>query len=115
MLLARLAATSTAVRDTSARSAKIALIAACLADAEPDEIEATVAYLSGDLRQRRTRLGRVTARSTRSRGRSLGPGWRGGRDVEGISVLGGAGSQTERDGGCSRNSLAASRGGGRLR
>jgi DNA ligase 1 len=62
MLLARLAATSTAVRDTSARSAKIALIAACLADAEPSEIEATVAYLSGDLRQRRTGLGYASLR-----------------------------------------------------
>ena len=43
MLLAELAATSVAVRDTSARSTKITLIAACLADAEPAEIEATVA------------------------------------------------------------------------
>jgi DNA ligase 1 len=62
MLLARLAATSSAVRDTSARSAKIGLIASCLAEADADEIETVVAYLSGDLRQRRTGLGYAALR-----------------------------------------------------
>jgi DNA ligase 1 len=97
MLLARLAATSTAVRDTSARSAKIALIAACLADAEPDEIEATVAYLSGDLRQRRTGLGYASLRDRPAP--AAVPSVQVGEvdnTFERISGLSGTGSQTER-------------------
>jgi DNA ligase 1 len=97
MLLARLAATSAAVRDTSARSAKIALIAACLTDAGPDEIEATVAYLSGDLRQRRTGLGYAALRDRPTSAEE--PSVQVGEvdaTFERIAGLSGAGSQTER-------------------
>jgi DNA ligase-1 len=57
VLLAVLAATSAAVAATPARSGKVALLAQCLADAAPGDIEPAVAYLSGDLLQRRTGVG----------------------------------------------------------
>ena len=60
--LARIAATSAAVAATPARSTKIALIADCLREAEPDEVVATVAYLSGELLQRRTGVGWASLR-----------------------------------------------------
>ena len=62
MLLARVAATSTAVAATSARSAKVALIADCLREADAEEVVATVAYLSGELLQRRTGVGWASLR-----------------------------------------------------
>ena len=62
MLLARVAATSAEVAATSARSAKVALIAACLRQAEPAEVAPLVAYLSGDLPQRRTGVGWASLR-----------------------------------------------------
>jgi DNA ligase 1 len=62
VLLARIAATSAAVAATAARSAKIALIADCLRDAEPDEVVPAVAYLSGELLQRRTGVGWASLR-----------------------------------------------------
>jgi DNA ligase-1 len=49
MLLAELAATSTAVAETSSRLAKRAALASCLARLEPAEVPVAVAYLSGDL------------------------------------------------------------------
>ena len=59
------------VAATSARSVKIALIADCLRDAEPDEVVAAVAYLSGELLQRRTGVGLgVPARHARTGGRA---------------------------------------------
>ena len=62
VLLARVAATSAEVAATSARSAKVALIAACLREAEPAEVPPLVAYLSGDLPQRRTGVGWASLR-----------------------------------------------------
>ncbi len=62
MLLARIAATSTAVAATSGRSAKISLIADCLREASPDEVVVAVAYLSGELLQRRTGVGWASLR-----------------------------------------------------
>jgi DNA ligase-1 len=57
VLLERVALTSAEVAATRARSAKVALIAACLAEAEPAEVPTVVAYLSGELPQRRTGVG----------------------------------------------------------
>ncbi|MGZ4633348.1 MAG: ATP-dependent DNA ligase, partial [Actinomycetes bacterium] len=57
MLLARVATTSAEVAATSSRSAKVTLIAACLREATPDEVQPLVAYLAGDLPQRRTGVG----------------------------------------------------------
>jgi ATP-dependent DNA ligase I len=62
VLLARVAATSAEVADTSARSAKVALIAACLREASPAEVPALVCYLAGDLPQRRTGVGWASLR-----------------------------------------------------
>jgi ATP-dependent DNA ligase I len=57
MLLSDLVSVSAAVADTRSRTAKSAAIAGALRRATPDEIETVVAYLSGQLRQRRTGLG----------------------------------------------------------
>jgi DNA ligase-1 len=62
VLLARVAATSHDVADTRARSAKVALIAACLREAGPADVAPLVAYLSGDLPQRRTGVGWASLR-----------------------------------------------------
>ena len=62
MLFEELARTSTAVAQTSARSAKTRLIADCLRAAGPDEVAIVVAYLAGELRQRRTGLGPAALR-----------------------------------------------------
>lgn len=63
VLLARVAATSADVAATSARSTKVGLIAACLREAQPAEIAPLVAYLSGDLPQRRTGVGWASLRA----------------------------------------------------
>jgi DNA ligase-1 len=55
--LQRLVDVSSAVRDTSSRKAKIALLSACLADLGPAESAAGVAFLSGAPRQRQTGAG----------------------------------------------------------
>lgn len=62
MLFAEVAAASRAVADTAARSAKIRLLADCLRRADPTEGEIAVAYLSGELRQRRTGVGWASLR-----------------------------------------------------
>ena len=49
MLFAELAQTSAAVAETSARSAKVGLLAACLAELDPGEVPAAVTFLSGTL------------------------------------------------------------------
>ncbi|HEY8729062.1 MAG TPA: ATP-dependent DNA ligase [Acidothermaceae bacterium] len=73
MLLADLVAVSGAVAATRSRSAKVALIAACLRAAHPAEREIAAAYLSGELRQRRTGIGWSALRdlATNSAGPSL--------------------------------------------
>ncbi|MTD14790.1 ATP-dependent DNA ligase [Nakamurella sp. YIM 132087] len=60
MLLARLAETSAGLAATRSRLAKRALLAACIAEADADEIGLVVGYLSGSLRQRRTGVGWAT-------------------------------------------------------
>jgi DNA ligase-1 len=62
VLLAVLAATSTAVASTSARSKKVALLSDGLRQAAPDEVAAAVAFLSGELLQRRTGVGWASLR-----------------------------------------------------
>ncbi|MGH3648552.1 MAG: ATP-dependent DNA ligase, partial [Micromonosporaceae bacterium] len=57
MLLSEVAATSAAVAATSSRRTKTELLAGCLAQAIPDEVVPTVAYLSGELRQRQIGVG----------------------------------------------------------
>jgi DNA ligase-1 len=57
MRFADLAATSAAVRATTSRTRKAELLGAALHDLGPGEIEPGVAYLSGELRQRRTGIG----------------------------------------------------------
>jgi DNA ligase-1 len=62
VLLDDVARTSAAVAATSARLAKTVLLAECLGRAGPDDIPVAVAYLSGELRQRRTGLGYAALR-----------------------------------------------------
>lgn len=62
MLLADLVGTSVAVAATRSRRTKVALLAACLRQAEPDELPPTVAYLSGELRQRQIGVGFASLR-----------------------------------------------------
>ncbi|ACQ78537.1 DNA ligase I, ATP-dependent Dnl1 [Beutenbergia cavernae DSM 12333] len=57
MLLAEVAATSDAVAATRSRLAKRAAIADLLRRAPADDVEIVVAYVAGELRQRRTGLG----------------------------------------------------------
>jgi ATP-dependent DNA ligase I len=61
-LLAEIAAASEEVRATSARGAKVATLAACLAALEPAEVPAAVAFLSGRLLQRQTGAGWASLR-----------------------------------------------------
>jgi DNA ligase-1 len=56
-LLAELVDTSRQVAETSSRNAKTALLADCLRRLAPTEIEAAVAYLSGETRQGKTGIG----------------------------------------------------------
>jgi DNA ligase 1 len=57
VLFAELAATSAAVRETRSRKRKAELLGAALRRLGPGEIEPGVAFLSGELRQRRTGVG----------------------------------------------------------
>ncbi len=62
MLLADVALASERVAATTKRSEKSAAVADCLRRAEPDEVPVVVAYLSGELRQRRTGVGWASLR-----------------------------------------------------
>ncbi|MFN8196594.1 MAG: ATP-dependent DNA ligase [Nocardioidaceae bacterium] len=57
MLLAEVVTASREIAATRSRKAKTAVIAGCLARAEPDEREVVASYLGGALLQRRTGLG----------------------------------------------------------
>ncbi|HEY4098839.1 MAG TPA: hypothetical protein VGM33_25165, partial [Baekduia sp.] len=57
MLFAELATTSVAVADTSSRKRKAELLGEALRRLSAEEVEPGVAYLSGELRQRRTGIG----------------------------------------------------------
>jgi DNA ligase-1 len=60
--LATLVDASRAVAATSARSRKVGLIADVLRTTTPDDVSTVVAYLSGELRQRRTGVGWASLR-----------------------------------------------------
>lgn len=62
-LLATLVATSARVSGTSARSAKIRLLADCLRALDADELELGVLYLSGEIRQGRIGIGPAALRA----------------------------------------------------
>ena len=62
MLLAEIAATTDAVRAEPRRTAKIALLAACIVRLAACEITPGVAFLSGQLRQRQTGVGHAALR-----------------------------------------------------
>ncbi len=62
MRLAELVQTSTTVGATRARKTKIAVLAACLSQAAAEEIELTVAYLTGELPQGRIGIGPAALR-----------------------------------------------------
>src|SRR3954452_17560498 len=62
MLLAELATTAQAVRDTPARGGKVAALASLLGRLEPAEVPAAVAFLSGDLLQRQIGVGWASLR-----------------------------------------------------
>ncbi|MGQ0466470.1 MAG: ATP-dependent DNA ligase [Sporichthyaceae bacterium] len=62
VLLQALTDASAAVAATSSRSAKAKAIATCLREASPGEIPIAVAYLAGELLQRRTGLGPAALR-----------------------------------------------------
>jgi len=97
MLLADLVRASTEVGATRSRKAKIAALAAALAEADQHEVPTATAYLSGALRQRRTGLG------WRSLARLPEPAPEGSLTVaevhdafEQLAGLSGAGSQSRR-------------------
>src|SRR4051794_2172980 len=97
MLLTELVPASDAVAATSARSAKIAVLAELLGRAEPDEAPAAVAFLSGALLQRQIGVGWATLRDMA--GGAVAPSVAAG-DVAAafaaISGLAGPGSQAAR-------------------
>jgi len=64
VLFADLADTSEAVAGTRSRKRKAELLGDALSRLAPDEVEAGVAYLSGELRQRRTGVGWAALRDT---------------------------------------------------
>jgi DNA ligase 1 len=66
VLFAELAATSDAVRETRSRKRKTDLLGAALRQLGPGEIEPGVAFLSGELRQRRTGVGWAALRDVAS-------------------------------------------------
>ncbi len=97
MLFAELAATSAAVRDTSSRKRKAQVLGEALRGLEHDEVAAGVAFLSGELRQRRTGVGWAALRSLPPA--ALEPGLRVAEVDDAfarIAELSGAGSQAAR-------------------
>ena len=76
-LLAELVGTSRQVAETASRNAKTALLADCLRKLAPAEIEAAIAYLSGETRQGRSGIGyaddpNIPSLRTRKEGRGEG-------------------------------------------
>ena len=97
MLLADLAAASDAVAATTRRTAKVAAVAIALRAADPDEVAVVVAYLSGELRQRRTGVGWASLRDLPPPVTEAGLGV---SEVDtvlaAVAALAGPGSQAER-------------------
>jgi DNA ligase-1 len=64
MLFERIASTSARVAETSRRTEKIALLAACIAEIPGEEIDAGVRFLAGQTRQKRLGVGWASIRDT---------------------------------------------------
>ena len=62
MLLSDVATASRVVAATTRRTEKVAAVAEALRAADPDEVAVVVAYLSGELPQRRTGVGWASLR-----------------------------------------------------
>jgi DNA ligase-1 len=97
VLLADVALASRAVAATTKRSEKTAAVAECLRRADPAEVPVVVAYLSGELRQRRTGVGWASLRDVPGPAEqpSLGVA-EVDTALEMVAALAGAGSQAER-------------------
>jgi DNA ligase-1 len=97
VLLADLAAASRTVAATTKRTEKVAAVADALRRADPDEVAVVVAYLSGELRQRRTGVGWASLRDVPQPAAepTLGVS-EVDETLEGVSALSGTGSQAER-------------------
>jgi len=97
MLLADLAAASAVVAATARRSEKVSAVADALRAADANEVEVVVAYLSGELRQRRTGVGWASLRDVPAPAAepSLGVS-EVDAVLEEVAGLSGAGSQAER-------------------
>jgi DNA ligase-1 len=97
VLLADLAAASEAVSGTTRRTEKVTAVAAALRSADPDEVPVVVAYLSGELRQRRTGVGWASLRDLPASAERPTLGVSEVDAVLGdVAALAGAGSQAER-------------------
>jgi DNA ligase-1 len=97
VLFADLASVSLAVGETRSRKRKAELLGGALRRLAPEEIELGVAYLSGELRQRRTGVGWASLRDLPAP--AAEPALRIGEvdaALERIAVLSGPGSQAER-------------------
>ncbi len=97
MLFADLASASLAVAETRSRTRKAELLADALRRLAPGEIEAGVAYLSGELRQRRTGVGWAALRDLPAP--AAAPALQVGdvdASLERVAALSGAGSQAAR-------------------
>ena len=98
-LLAELVETSRQVAETPSRNAKTALLAERLRKLEPPEIEAAVAYLSGETRQGRSGIGYALLRDAQSSSAAGAPSVRI-LDVDAalgrMASTSGAGSKSER-------------------
>jgi DNA ligase-1 len=98
MLLAELAATSLAVQATSKRRQKVGLLADCLRAAGSD-VEICVAYLCGEVRQRKLGVGYSTLRSAVPTHAAAEPSLKLGEvdaEFEALSLIEGSGSKAER-------------------
>ena len=97
MLLHEVAATSADVAATSRRLEKIGRLAECLRRAAPADVPIVVAYLSGELRQRRTGLGYAALRELPSPADKPTLKLAGvDAEFEAIAILSGPGSATQR-------------------
>ncbi len=97
MLLADLAAASRVVAATTKRTEKVAAVADALRRADADEVAVVVAYLAGELRQRRTGVGWASLRDLPAPAAEpvLGVS-EVDRTLASVAALSGAGSQAER-------------------
>jgi DNA ligase-1 len=99
VLLADVALASEHVAGTTKRSEKAAAVADCLRRADPAEVPVVVAYLSGELRQRRTGVGWASLRQLPAPAAEAALGVAEvDATLETVSALSGTGSQAERAG-----------------